>query len=314
MIRRGLKIHAPVMAMAVAMLAAMAVPPAGADMNGARAKAAAALAGARTWAYQLQKVDVDKVAASGFEVFVTDYSRDGGGAGAFTAAEVEKMKTRPDGGRRIVLAYFSIGEAESYRYYWNPAWAATPPGWLKRENPHWKGNFLVDYADPRWKRIVFDYLDRISEAGFDGVYLDKIDSYLDLEVRGPAPMQRFVTEIAERGRQARPGFLVIAQNAEGLLAHAAYRAVIDGLGREDLFWNQEGRGKPTPAESKAWAMRLLDKLVADGKPVFTVDYVRGATVRRVYEDARAKGYVPYATRVELDRLTVNRGLDPKPAE
>lgn len=298
--------------MGMAMFAAVSL--ACADMSGARAKAAAALAGARTWAYQLQKVDVDKVAASGFDVFVTDYSRDGSGARAFTAIEVEKMKTRPDGRRRIVLAYFSIGEAESYRYYWNPAWATTPPGWLKRENPHWKGNFLVDYADPRWKRIVFDYLDRIAEAGFDGVYLDKIDSFLDLKVRGPGPMQRFVTEIAKRGRQARPGFLVIAQNAEGLLAQAAYRAVIDGLGREDLFWNQDGRGKPTPEKSKAWAMGLLDKLVADGKPVFTVDYVRGPNVRQIYEDARAKGYVPYATRVELDRLTVNEGLDPKPAE
>ena len=36
--------------------------------------------------------------------------------------------------------------------------------------------------------------------------------------------------------QLKPGFLVIAQNAEGLLSDRAYRSVIDGLGKEDLLY------------------------------------------------------------------------------
>ncbi len=266
------------------------------------------------WAYQLQNVSVDRVAASGFDLIVVDYSKDGSGAKAFTADEVARMQKKPDGGRRLVIAYFSIGEAESYRYYWKPAWKTAPPGWLRRENPDWEGNYLVDYADPRWKRIVFDYLDRILEAGFDGIYLDKVDSYLDLKSRGPAPMRTFVKQIAEHARTARPGFIVIAQNAENLLANADYRSVIDAIGREDLYWNQEARGKPTPAKSRAWASRHLDMLKADGKPVFVVDYVTGPAVADVYRDARGRGYIPYVTRVELDRLTVNEGLDPAPGQ
>lgn len=298
----------------IGVLAAILLSHSVPAVSGERDAAVAALAGAKTWAYQLQKVDVEKVAASGFDLFVTDYSRDGTGAGAFSAEDVAAMQKKPGDGQRIVLAYFSIGEAENYRYYWNPAWAADPPGWLRRENPHWKGNFLVDYADPRWKRIIFDYLDRILEAGFDGIYLDKVDSYLDLKGRGAGPMKRLVAEIAARARAQKPGFIVIAQNAEGLLDDEAYRAVIDGIAREDLYWNQQTRGRPTAAKSRKWAADMLDKLRAEGKPVFTVDYIGGARAAEVYSDARSRGYIPYATRIELDALTVNEGLDPAPDE
>ena len=31
----------------------------------------------------------------------------------------EELKIKDNGGKRIVIAYLSIGEAEDYRYYWN---------------------------------------------------------------------------------------------------------------------------------------------------------------------------------------------------
>lgn len=95
--------------------------------------------------------------------------------------DLETLKRKASGGRRLVIAYMSIGEAESYRYYWKPSWISRPPSWLEEENPNWKGNFKVRYWDPAWQEIIFRgedaYLQRIQEAGFDGVYLDLIDAY-----------------------------------------------------------------------------------------------------------------------------------------
>ena len=100
---------------------------------------------------------------------------------ALTAADINSLKTKASGGRRLVLAYMSIGEAEDYRYYWNQAWASNPPDWLAGENPDWPGNYKVRYWDPDWQAIIFGsdtaYLDRILAAGFDGVYLDIIDAF-----------------------------------------------------------------------------------------------------------------------------------------
>ena len=39
-----------------------------------------------------------------------------------TAGEVASLKQKAHGGRRLVYAYMSVGEAETYRYYWQREW------------------------------------------------------------------------------------------------------------------------------------------------------------------------------------------------
>jgi cysteinyl-tRNA synthetase len=94
-----------------------------------------------------------------------------------TAAQVSALKTKPDGKRRLVLAYMSIGEAEDYRWYWQPGWKEGDPDWLGEENPDWEGNYAVAYWQEGWQSIIFQYTDIITAAGFDGLYLDKVDEY-----------------------------------------------------------------------------------------------------------------------------------------
>ncbi|MEO5642702.1 MAG: endo alpha-1,4 polygalactosaminidase [Bacteroidia bacterium] len=80
-----------------------------------------------------------------------------------------------------ILCYMSIGEAESYRWYWKPYWNVTPPPFLVAEDPSWPDNFTVRYWDPNWQAIICgqgdSYLKRIVNAGFDGVYLDLVSNY-----------------------------------------------------------------------------------------------------------------------------------------
>lgn len=99
-------------------------------------------------------------------------------------SDLETLQRKPGGGRRLVLAYVSIGEAEDYRSDWNPAWSAQPPPWLGDENPDWPGNYAVEFWNPEWQAIVGRRLAAIVDAGFDGVYLDKVDAYETFE---PAP-------------------------------------------------------------------------------------------------------------------------------
>ena len=98
-----------------------------------------------------------------------------------TAADLQSLKTKQNGGTRILLCYMSIGEAENYRYYWQTDWKKNPPLWLDQENPLWKGNYKVRYWLPEWKSIIKgnadSYLDKILDAGFDGVYLDIVDGF-----------------------------------------------------------------------------------------------------------------------------------------
>ncbi len=95
--------------------------------------------------------------------------------------EVDSLKTKKNGGERMVIAYMSIGEAEDYRFYWESEWRNDKPSWLEKENPDWEGNYKVRYWERDWQNIIFgnesSYLDVILNAGFDGVYLDIIDAF-----------------------------------------------------------------------------------------------------------------------------------------
>ncbi len=100
---------------------------------------------------------------------------------ALTPAEIASLKIKENGGARLVIAYMSIGEAEDYRYYWQPQWLDNPPSWLLDENHNWSGNYKVRYWDLDWQTIIYGYLDKILSAGFNGVYLDLIDAYETFE-------------------------------------------------------------------------------------------------------------------------------------
>ena len=271
-----------------------------------------------SWAYQLQNPLPAAIARSGFDLVVVDYSVDGTDQFAFSSEQVSYMQRKPDGSRRFVLAYMSVGEAEDYRFYWQPSWRLDPPDWLGPENPDWKGNYKVHYWNNAWQRLLSGspeaYIDKIVAAGFDGVYLDGVDAFEYFEEARPdaeREMVQLVTGLARYARSIKSAFLIVAQNGEQLLAHPDYLAVIDAIAKEDLFYGYNEEGVVTPPDETSYSAAFVDRALAVGKPVLTVDYVtdRGQ-VEDVYRKARRRGYVPYATVRDLDRLTVNHGLDP----
>jgi cysteinyl-tRNA synthetase len=132
-----------------------------------------------------------------YDLILIDAFVDGpGGPEWLESEDVRSLKRKAGGGRRLVICYLSIGEAESYRYYWDRNWdrngdgrpdAGAPP-WLAGENPNWAGNYKVRYWDAGWQSILFgsgeSYLDQILARDFDGVYLDIIDAFQYFEHEG----------------------------------------------------------------------------------------------------------------------------------
>ena len=246
--------------------------------------------GVRTWGYQLQKVNMKEVAASPFDLMVIDYSKDGSDEQAFTPGDIARMKIKPDGSRRHVLAYMSIGEAESYRYYWDPAWSARKPSWLLDENPDWKENFTVCYWDSGWQGQFCGsptaYLDKIMAAGFDGVYLDKCDVFEDLQARNKkvaqlrpdleGDMVNFISRLSQYAKARKPTFTIVMQNAEVLLEHEHLREAIDGVAKEALLYGLAGPEKPNPKDEVTFAARALSLAQSAGRTVFVVEYLNDA--------------------------------------
>ncbi len=123
---------------------------------------------------------INDIKATNYDLLIMDFFF-GDDNQEFNTTEVEQLKQKANGGTRLVVIYMSIGEAEDYRYYWNESWTVGSPEWIEAENSEWEGNYKVQYWNSEWQGIIFGnenaYLDKIIDAGFDGVYLDIIEGF-----------------------------------------------------------------------------------------------------------------------------------------
>ena len=292
-----------------AIMYALSRTPAPPDASRARSQTAQRPGTIYSWGYQLQNLDIAHAAAGPFDLLVVDPAKDGSDDSGLTAIELDRLKTKPDGGRRLVLAYLSIGEAESYRGYWNPDWTKHKPAWLLRENPEWDENYAVCFWDPGWQAIMCGSpdarLDRIIAAGFDGVYLDKCDVFEDMREQKmkeatarpdlEGDMVSFIQRLSKHGKARNPGFLVVMQNAESLLDRAEVRKALDGVAKEELVFGLDGPEKRNDPEAVDWSRKQLDLVKREGKFVLVVEYLGNA--RKIDEARQAIAPLGYTLAI-----------------
>lgn len=262
--------------------------------------------------YQLQRADPDRIGETAFDLVVVSISTAGG-----SREVIENLRHSP-GGDKIVLCYMSIGQAEDYRFYWQPEWDELPPDWLDEPDPDWRGDYWVRYWDPEWQAIIYgspdSYLDQILALGFDGIYLDRVDAYLYYQERGTAAreMVDFIIAMAAYARERRPGFGVFPQNAEELgILFPDYLDTVTGIGVEDLYYGYPHDHESSPPDWTAAREAILLQWVAADKLVLTIDYTaRPDQIADAYRRARANGFVPYVGDRSLGRLRINEGYEP----
>lgn len=128
--------------------------------------------------YASKKEMISAVSATNFDVVLVDLFFEGT---AFTSAEINELKTKANGGKRLVIAYLSIGSAEKFRYYWKNGWGLHHPLWLRRKYDGYEDEFWVKFWKKDWQDIIYgndnSYMKKIMNAGFDGAYLDNVEAY-----------------------------------------------------------------------------------------------------------------------------------------
>jgi cysteinyl-tRNA synthetase, unknown class len=299
------------------------------------------LAPALSWACQYQGIKVDAIAKCPADAVVIDATPDGSRENFFSSSDTAAMRSG-QGRPKKLIAYMSIGEAEYCRFYWKDAWVrngqktAEAPKWLDQPNQdNWEGNWTVRYWDPTWQDIIINrpdsFLNRIIDAGFDGVFLDIIDAfeYWMNTDRGTArrptadgEMVAFVRRIAEHARVTRgkKDFAVVPINGEPLLKYPEFRAAISAIGKEHIFFEQVGKAKPTPHIRQKTdveveeVVSLLRLAIADRIPVLAMEYLLDWTedhlkIAATTARMRSCGFVPHYCKCDLASLSPVTLLD-----
>jgi cysteinyl-tRNA synthetase, unknown class len=281
------RLHASQFAATVKLAAAATFTIAAAIFTpGPSAQASSLLNNAQSWAYQLQG-DASSIARSGADVAVVDADHMRG--------SVSKLKSKPGGGRRIVIAYLAIGEVESYRSYYKSCCANGKPDWVTGKTQGWAGNYIVHFWRPEWKAIVRERVKQIMAAGFDGIYIDRVDTYENIKAPGSSrgAMIQLVREVSGWARSSNGNAAIMVQNGEELLDDRSYLSAIDAVAKEDLFHGIKHKGERNPTASVNWSAGKLKLAQNAGKKIFVIEYLKGDAANTVRAEARKYGFVPF---------------------
>lgn len=207
-----------------------------------------------------------------------------------------------------LIAYLSVGEVSEDRWYWGEI---KDKPFVLASNPRWPRAHRVDPRAEVWQRLLLEQLiPAILQKGFDGLFLDTLDTALYLEKKDS---KRFVgTRGAMIGlireiRRRYPKLILIPNNGFEFLE--SYGDVIDGVAVEDLYirWDFD-RKKPVKT-------LLVDDLAKEAyldtfkaryqKPVYNILYgvdPKDPLAQYGIQKSKRKKYLWYLGPIDLMQL------------
>ncbi|MHC4974360.1 MAG: MJ1477/TM1410 family putative glycoside hydrolase [Planctomycetota bacterium] len=263
------------------------------------------LSGIQSWAIQLQGADINELVAADYDAVVIDYSRDGTDAGAYSYSEIEQVRNSG----KTVLAYISLGEASDFRFYWN-GWKEGNPSYIGPVNEYYPGVHKVKYWKRGWwNQVIRPYLDRILDAGFDGICMDGIDAYWFWYTQGYDPvesadrMAQLVRKVAEYTRErAGEDFALCPNNGLAMLDDASvewrdkYVADIDAVVVESVFYNYFS------PEDQAYRLWKLEQFAFAGKKILNAEYIELALLDEYFGMLAMQSFEVIGYPADPDRL------------
>ncbi|MFN5418138.1 MAG: endo alpha-1,4 polygalactosaminidase [Flavobacteriia bacterium] len=128
--------------------------------------------------YSTKQSFLDSIKATNFDLVIIDAFF---GDELFTSSDIQSLKTKANGGKRLVISYISIGSAEKYRYYWQADWKLKNPKWLYKAYEGYEDEIWVKFWKKDWEEIIYSnnnsYMKKILDAGFNGAYLDNVEAF-----------------------------------------------------------------------------------------------------------------------------------------
>lgn len=206
------------------------------------------------------------------------------------------------------LAYVSVGEVEPSRSYR----ANIPSQWIVGENKTWHAD-IIDQAAPGWPDfLVSQVLAPLWQSGYQGFFLDTLDSYhlLKADAAQQARQREGLIRVIRRIRQAYPHAWLILNRGFELLPET--HDVVNAVAFESLFqsWDQDsGKYGTVPADERRWLLARVAEIRAWHLPVIAIDYCPAADrrcIRRTAARIRKLGIIPYVGDGHL--LAVSRLL------
>ncbi|GAB5534184.1 MAG: hypothetical protein Rubg2KO_04330 [Rubricoccaceae bacterium] len=210
----------------------------------------------------------------------------------YSAADIAEL--RGDG--VLTLGYLNIGEAETFRWFYEDV----DPAWILGDNPMWPGHQFIDAREEGWQDLIVDRVaTEIISKEFDGLFLDMAD----VASPGAHPETRDgIESVIRRLRAAFPTHLLVMNR--GLFLLNEVETALDGLVVEGVFAHhdlQTGAYARTPPARRASLIEALNGFESrTGGAALVIDYADTDALRRYAMAEAAREDLPvYVGTIEL---------------
>lgn len=203
--------------------------------------------------------------------------------------------------RAKLIGYISVGEIQKHRKYFND---------LKKfaigRNITWD-SFIADLRSKEYRDFLVNIVAKdIVNKGFDGFFLDTLDSYqLAVSQKEWKDFQEAEIELIKKLRELFPDKLIVLNRGFEIIDQV--RTKVDGVAVESLFWGLDKNKKyrAVSEDERKYLLGQIEKIKFYGIPVIAIDYVEPDERQKsisVVKKISALGVIPYVSDAELSKV------------
>ncbi|MCP4754698.1 MAG: endo alpha-1,4 polygalactosaminidase [Proteobacteria bacterium] len=210
---------------------------------------------------------------------------------------------------KVLLGYLSLGEVQRGRAYYG---SLNREGLLLSENKNWKGAFHIDIRRREWpKRVIEKLIPALLHRGFDGLFLDTLDSSIGLEREHPSKfkgMKQAAIDLVKGIRLHFPYIPVMINRGYGILEEVApFVDMVLGESVSTDFDFDRKRYRPVEPSLYRYQVGLLQRIkrAHPSVGIYTLDYWNGEDskeIAAIYKRQRENGFIPYVSTIELNTI------------
>jgi len=202
----------------------------------------------------------------------------------------------------LVVAYLSVGEAEPERAWFKDG--RVDQAWILGKNENW-GSFFVDASQPGWQKLMVDLAGEFIRQGFDGIFLDTVDT-VDIYPKTRPGMLALIRQL----RAAYPQSLLVMNRGFSVVDQLS--GDLDAVMFEDLSttYNFESQ-QYAYADDSGTAAQMAALSKKTGLPILALDYAppdNPGMAYRAVQVSRGYGFIPAVSVINLDKI-VDYGLE-----
>ncbi len=218
-------------------------------------------------------------------------------------SELEKLKQHGSS----AYAYLSMGEVGPQR-----AWKhLIKPEWTTGVNTAWDST-VMDMTNAGWQRFVLQRVDLLIQQGYDGLFLDTMDSY---QINSTNDTTRNAQEDAlanliYRIKRRHPSIKLISNRGFEVMDKVG--VYLEAVAAESLYsrWNNEKAVyQPVPEADRQWLYsKLAEAKSKHNLDIISIEYVAPANRDKAIEVARQitdLGFTPWVANPSLDYVGVS---------